>query len=128
MWIVSGAYGDLPTHNCRDCRARVVASRVFRRETRPLLRRQRGSAFSCTLAYNLGSFMRTLATPKTAEPWPLTSLQERRAAWNSLWFIRRNQADPSRTSGHAIFIPVTNAIEALNSKLHRTVKAKGHFP
>src|SRR5438132_2500309 len=29
------------------------------------------------LAYNLGNFMRTLATPKTAEPWPLTSLREK---------------------------------------------------
>ena len=28
------------------------------------------------LAYNLGNFMRTLATPKTAEPWSLTSLRE----------------------------------------------------
>jgi hypothetical protein len=26
------------------------------------------------LAYNLGNFMRTLAMPKTAEPWSLTSL------------------------------------------------------
>jgi len=29
------------------------------------------------LAYNLGNFMRTLAMPKTAEPWSLTSLRER---------------------------------------------------
>jgi hypothetical protein len=29
------------------------------------------------LAYNLGYFMRTLAMPKTAEPWSLTSLRER---------------------------------------------------
>jgi DDE family transposase len=29
------------------------------------------------LAYNLGNFMRTLATPKTAEPWSLTSLREK---------------------------------------------------
>jgi hypothetical protein len=28
------------------------------------------------LAYNLGNFVRTLATPKAAEPWSLTSLQE----------------------------------------------------
>jgi hypothetical protein len=28
------------------------------------------------LAYNLGNFMRTLAMPKTAEPWSLTSLRE----------------------------------------------------
>jgi hypothetical protein len=26
------------------------------------------------LAYNLGNFMRTLAMPKAAEPWSLTSL------------------------------------------------------
>jgi hypothetical protein len=29
------------------------------------------------LAYNLGKFMRTLAMPKTAEPWSLTSLREK---------------------------------------------------
>jgi hypothetical protein len=29
------------------------------------------------LAYNLGNFMRTLATPRAAEPWPLTSLREK---------------------------------------------------
>jgi hypothetical protein len=29
------------------------------------------------LAYNLANFMRTLAMPKTAEPWSLTSLRER---------------------------------------------------
>jgi hypothetical protein len=30
-----------------------------------------------SLAYNLGNFMRTLAMPKTAEPWSLTSLREK---------------------------------------------------
>lgn len=29
------------------------------------------------LAYNLGNFMRTLAMPKTAEPWALTSLRDK---------------------------------------------------
>src|SRR6185436_11027723 len=29
------------------------------------------------LAYNLGNFMRTLAMPKTAAPWSLTSLREK---------------------------------------------------
>jgi hypothetical protein len=29
------------------------------------------------LAYNLGNFMRTLAIPKTAAPWSLTSLREK---------------------------------------------------
>jgi hypothetical protein len=29
------------------------------------------------LAYNLGSFMRTLAMPRAAQPWPLTSLREK---------------------------------------------------
>jgi Transposase DDE domain group 1 len=29
------------------------------------------------LAYNLDDFMRTLAMPKTAEPWSLTSLREK---------------------------------------------------
>jgi hypothetical protein len=27
--------------------------------------------------YSLGNFMRTLAMPKAAEPWPLTSLREK---------------------------------------------------
>jgi len=31
-------------------------------------------------------------------------------------------------TGTAIYIPVTNAIEALNSKLRRAVRARGHFP
>jgi hypothetical protein len=30
-----------------------------------------------TLAYNLGNFMRTLAMPKTAQPWSLTSLRDK---------------------------------------------------
>ena len=30
-----------------------------------------------TLSYNLGNFMRTLAMTKPAEPWSLTSLQEK---------------------------------------------------
>jgi hypothetical protein len=29
------------------------------------------------LAYNLGNFMRTLALPKAAEPWSLSSLREK---------------------------------------------------
>ena len=29
------------------------------------------------LAYNLANFMRTLAMPKTADPWSLTSLREK---------------------------------------------------
>jgi hypothetical protein len=29
------------------------------------------------LAYNLGNFMRTLALPKAAQPWSLTSLREK---------------------------------------------------
>ena len=29
------------------------------------------------LAYNLGNFIRTLAIPKAAEPWSLTSLREK---------------------------------------------------
>jgi len=35
---------------------------------------------------------------------------------------------PAERAGTAIFIPVTNAIEALNSKLRRVVRARGHFP
>ena len=40
----------------------------------------------------------------------------------------RISVDPSRTIGTAIFIPVTNAIEALNAKLRRAVRTRGHFP
>jgi len=39
--------------------------------------------------------------------------------------------DRNRTAGSggaATVIPVTNAIEALNSKLRRAVRARGHFP
>src|SRR5215472_6506293 len=32
---------------------------------------------SHALSYNLGNFMRTLAMPKTAKPWALTSLREK---------------------------------------------------
>ena len=31
-------------------------------------------------------------------------------------------------TGTAVYIPVTNAIEALNAKLRRAVRARGHFP
>jgi putative transposase len=37
-------------------------------------------------------------------------------------FCQRERMAPS------ILIPVTNAIEALNSKLRRAVRARGHFP
>src|SRR3954471_9955017 len=51
----------------------------------PAMRRGRAAASPPTgvplqlhaLAYNLGNFMRTLAMPKTADPWSLTSLRER---------------------------------------------------
>jgi len=36
--------------------------------------------------------------------------------------------EPRREISTAIVIPVTNAIEALNSKLRRAVRARGHFP
>src|SRR3990167_854433 len=36
--------------------------------------------------------------------------------------------EPRREISTAIIIPVTNAIEALNSKLRRAVRARGHFP
>jgi putative transposase len=38
------------------------------------------------------------------------------------------QPFPAGQAGTATFIPVTNAIEALNSKLRRAVRARGHFP
>jgi hypothetical protein len=43
----------------------------------PHLRHQRGALQLHALAYDLGNFMRTLAMPKTAEPWSLTSLREK---------------------------------------------------
>ena len=42
--------------------------------------------------------------------------------------IHRNPLSCSRNIGLATFIPVTNAIEALNSKLRRAVRARGQFP
>jgi hypothetical protein len=49
--------------------------------------RQRGSSTACranavrlqlhTLAYNLGNFLRTLATPEPIKEWSLTSLKEK---------------------------------------------------
>jgi Transposase DDE domain group 1 len=41
-----------------------------------LCRQRRAPSASCA-AYNLGNFMRTLAMPKAAEPWSLTSLREK---------------------------------------------------
>jgi putative transposase len=38
---------------------------------------------------------------------------------------RRTEASPD---GTAPVIPVTNAIEALNAKLRRAVRTRGHFP
>jgi Transposase DDE domain group 1 len=38
---------------------------------------QRRPPSAPALAYNLGNLMRTLAMPKTAEPWSLTSLREK---------------------------------------------------
>ena len=43
----------------------------------PNLCRQRGSHSAHALAYNLGNFMRTLAMPRTVQPWSLTSLREK---------------------------------------------------
>ena len=43
--------------------------------------------------------------------------------------IHQDRGGPNRTrAASAIIIPVTNAIEALNSKLRRAVRAGGHFP
>jgi hypothetical protein len=42
-----------------------------------ILRRQRVRLQLHALAYNLGNFMRTLAMPKAAEPWSLTSQREK---------------------------------------------------
>ncbi len=42
--------------------------------------------------------------------------------------IHRNPLSCSRNIGTDTLIPVTNAIEALNSKLRRAIRARGHFP
>ena len=43
----------------------------------PLFRRQRGSSSASCLAYNLGNFLRTLATPDPIKDWSLTTLKEK---------------------------------------------------
>jgi hypothetical protein len=43
----------------------------------PHVCRQRVRLQLNVLSYNLGNFMRTLAMPKTIEPWSLTSLREK---------------------------------------------------
>jgi hypothetical protein len=71
------------------------------------------------LAYNLGNFMRTLAMPKAAEPWSLTSLREKLikivprssatgATWPSSWRgcgvaadLRRHSVADRPTAGTA---------------------------
>jgi hypothetical protein len=41
------------------------------------VRRHRGLASVHALAYNLGNFLRTLATPEPTKDWSLTSLKEK---------------------------------------------------
>ena len=43
----------------------------------PFVRRQRRAAQLHALAYNLGNFLRTLATPEPIKDWSLTSLKEK---------------------------------------------------
>ena len=43
----------------------------------PNVRRQLGAAPASALAYNLGNFLRTLATPEPIKDWSLTSLKEK---------------------------------------------------
>ena len=43
----------------------------------PNVRRQRGAAQLHALAYNVGNFLRTLATPEPIKDWSLTSLKEK---------------------------------------------------
>jgi len=42
--------------------------------------------------------------------------------------ICRDQADPSRTSEHRIFIPVTNSLERLKKEVNRRADVVGIFP
>jgi hypothetical protein len=48
----------------RDCRAETFAANALRLQLH-------------ALAYNLGNFLRTLATPEPIKDWSLTSLQEK---------------------------------------------------
>ena len=81
------------------------------------------------------------AQPGESKRRPATNANSRFMVWNGLpalgapgasipdgRTIRRNHQDPSRKISAGIFIPDTNAIEALNSKLRRAVRARGHFP
>ena len=43
----------------------------------PNVRRQLGAAPASALAYNLGNFLRTLATPEPIKDWSLTSLKDK---------------------------------------------------
>jgi len=80
------------------------------------------------------------AQPGESKRRPATNANSRFMVWNGLpalgapgasipdgRTIRRNHQDPSRKISAGIFIPDTNAIEALNSKLRRAVRARGHF-
>ena len=42
--------------------------------------------------------------------------------------IREDRLIPAGYGSATSIMPVTNAIEALNSKLRRAVRARGHFP
>ena len=42
--------------------------------------------------------------------------------------IRENSQSLADHGGTASIMPVTNAIEALNAKLRRAVRTRGHFP
>jgi hypothetical protein len=64
----------------------------------PLLRCQRRPPQVHALAYNLGNFMRTLAMPKTAEPWSLISLREK------LIKIGASRLTP-RVDAYCLFLP-----------------------
>jgi hypothetical protein len=60
QWIKEGKYAIKWTRlSCRSFAANAVRLQLH------------------ALAYNLGNFMRTLAMPKAAEPWSLTSLREK---------------------------------------------------
>lgn len=43
-------------------------------------------------------------------------------------YARTSRPSQPDETGTAVYIPVTNAIEALNAKLRSAVRARGHFP
>jgi hypothetical protein len=79
--LARSAEGIVTFYNQRDtCEQRINEGKNAIKWTRLSCRTFAANAVHLqlhALAYNLGNFMRTLAMPKTAELWSLTSLREK---------------------------------------------------